>query len=258
MSDSPPGDPRYAQAWVNTERRPIGQLKAIGSTMVGLIAESRGLLVVGIDPVTGHERWHRSATPATVTIGVVVSVTKIGDDKVAYFRPLTNVGFAQLVVADAQTGRDLAVTPPGLFTTLPVACMHDQDACVLSRDGPGGKTRQYRLEVATGSYLVDSEDLRLGARLLDESGVIDLGDRPGNTLGWLRDGKLQWTIRSARRSPPGSPATTAGHGTGSPTSTSSWAPYSGRRWRSLRARPRPRGWRRDRRDRRGNRRGALA
>jgi hypothetical protein len=204
VSAPPPSDSRYTQAWINTDRHPIGQLTAIDSTMVGLVVHDSELLVVGIDPTTGHELWHRPATPGAVTPGVVVHIAKVGANKVAYFRPVAHPNFAaQLVVADARSGRDLAVSPPAWFTAYPFACMNDQDACVLSADPSIGKVHAFRLEVTTGKYLVDSPDLPLNARLLDEPGMIDLGDRPGNTLGWLRDGKLQWSVPVSAAFPPG-------------------------------------------------------
>src|ERR1044071_2497465 len=124
-----PGDARYAPVWINTDRRPIGQVTAIGSTVVGLVADDGTLLVIGIDPATGHELWHEPATPGTVTVGVAVKVAQIGEDKVAYFRPVENVTtYAQLVVADARSGRDIAVSPPMLFSTHPYACANHQDA----------------------------------------------------------------------------------------------------------------------------------
>src|SRR5262245_14927761 len=67
-----PEEPRYAQAWIYTDRRPIDQVTAIGSTMVGLVVDDAALFVVGIDSATGHELWHQPATPGAVTVGVVV------------------------------------------------------------------------------------------------------------------------------------------------------------------------------------------
>src|SRR5262249_10900225 len=200
----PPDEPRYAQEWTYTDRRPIGQVTAIGSTMVGLVVDDAALFVVGIDSATGHELWHQPATPGGVTVGVAVHIAKIGADRVAYLRPVPNTDYvAQLVVADAQSGRDLAVSPPAWFKAHPFACRDDQDACVLSVDSLWGKVHAFRLEVATGKYLTESPDLPRTARLLDEPGLIDFGDRPGNTLGWLRDGKLQWTVPVSAAFPSG-------------------------------------------------------
>jgi outer membrane protein assembly factor BamB len=204
VSAPPQGDTKYAPAWTNTDRRPIGQVQAIGSTVVGMVVDDGKLLVIGIDPATGHELWHEPATAGMVTIGVVVEVAKIGDDKVAYFRPVDDAPFlARLVVADARSGRDVAVSPPALFSTHPYACTNHQDACALSSERPGANVHEFRLEVATGTYLANSPDLPPTARLLESFGLVDFGDRPGNTMGWLHDGRLQWSTPISAAFPPG-------------------------------------------------------
>ena len=198
------GDARYAPAWINTDRHPIDQVKAIGSTMVGLVVDDGTLLVIGLDPATGHELWHEPATPGSVMIALAVEVAQIGEDKVAYFRPVENViPYAQLVVADARSGRDVAVSPPMMFSTTPYACVNHQDACALASERPGWKIHEFRLEIATGKYLADSPDLPPTARVLEVPGLVDFGDRPGNTLGWLRDGRLQWNLPISAAFPPG-------------------------------------------------------
>lgn len=197
-------DARYAPAWINTDRRPIGEVQAIGSTVVGLVVDDGRLLAIGIDPATGRELWHQPATPGTVTIGVSVQLAKIGEDKVAYLRPLRKgAPLTQLVVADARSGRDLAVSPPEWFTTHPFACKNDQDACTLAYEDSGGRVHEFRLEATSGKYLAESQGLPSGTRRLEASGLVDLGDRPGNTLGLLRDGKLQWNIPASSAFPPG-------------------------------------------------------
>jgi hypothetical protein len=203
-SAPPPADAKYAPAWIKIDRRPIGPVRAIGVAVVGMVVEDGKLLVLGLDPATGHELWQEPATPGAVTIGVPVRIAKIGEDKVAYFRPAEDATpFARLVVADARSGRDVAVSPPALFSTHPYPCTNRQDACALSSDGPRGNVHEFRLEVATGAYLANSPDLPPAARLLDFSGLVDFGDRPGNTLGWLRDGRLQWSIPLSAAFPPG-------------------------------------------------------
>jgi hypothetical protein len=106
-------------------------------------------------------------------------------------------------VADARSGHDVAVSPPALFSTHPYACTNQQDACALSLESDGASVHEFRLEVATGTYLANSPDLPPTARLLESFGLVDFGDRPGNTLGWLRDGRLQWSIPISAAFPTG-------------------------------------------------------
>jgi hypothetical protein len=194
----------YAPIWVNRDLTPIDQPTAIGSMVVGIASDGKKLVIAGIDPATGTIRWRQPVTPGDITPGEGIHVTAIGDDRVAYLRP-TSAGpeFAQLVIADARTGEDLATSPPELFDAPPYACANGKDACAVSHAVLGGKVRQYRLEVDTDSYVVESESFRNGTRLLESPHLLDLGDRPENTLGWLRDGKLQWSIPASAAFPAG-------------------------------------------------------
>jgi hypothetical protein len=184
--------PGFRAIWVNTDLRPIAQPIAVGSELVGLVVDGSWLAVVSIDPATGGVRWRQRASPAHVTPGVTIELVPVGDDKVAYFRPYDGGGMSQLVVADARTGRDLTSSPPYWFYSIPYVCENGKDVCVISQGNGAGRSREYRLDVAKDEYGPNSDGLPLGTRLLDVPGLLDLADRPDNTLGWLRDGKLQW------------------------------------------------------------------
>src|SRR5262249_34968714 len=77
------------------------------------------------------------------------------------------------------------------------------DACILSHGNRAGREHQYRLDVAKNDYLEDSEGLPPNTRMLDGRRLLDLADRPGNTLAWLGGGKLQWRIPASAAFPPG-------------------------------------------------------
>jgi hypothetical protein len=192
----------FAPIWVNTDLRPIGQLVTIGSTMAGLAVHDARLFLLGIDPATGNVLWRQQTTPNLITIGEPLEVVQIGDDKVAYLRPYDG-HLAQLVVAEAATGRDLATSPPALFNSLPFACIDGRDACALSVPMAGGRRRQYRLEITTDTYRKEGEVLPSDTRVLEPPSLVDLGDRPGNTIGWLRNGAIQWRTPASAAFPPG-------------------------------------------------------
>jgi outer membrane protein assembly factor BamB len=173
--------------------------------MVGIVSTSdRELVLLGLHPATGEKLWRRPVTPSAVTPGVAIGVNKVGEDKVAYFRPTRDDRhYAELVVADARTGNDLVKSPEAWFTAAPAVCADGKDVCTTSRAAQVGKGSQYRLEIATGQYRADSTGVPSGARPLTKTGLLDLGDRPGNTLGLLRDGTLQWRTPLSSAFPPG-------------------------------------------------------
>jgi hypothetical protein len=192
------------EVWRNTSLRPIDQPKAVGSVAVGAVTgPSRTLFVVGIDPTTGAKLWQQPLTPSRLTPGVQVDITKVGDDKVAYLRPTTEMHFAELVVADARTGRDLLRSPEGIFTSPAEVCPDGRDVCTGWAPDPSDSRNQYRLVIATGEFRPEHDGAPLNARTLHRVGLLDLGDRPGNTLGLMRDGKLLWTTPASAAFPAG-------------------------------------------------------
>ena len=192
-------------AWVNNELGPVGQPLAVGALALGIVSTpDRRLLLVGLDPATGRELWQQPITPSAVTPGVRVVFTPVGNDKVAYFRPTSvDTAYAELVLADAATGADLAKTPEALFSSPPYLCGGGKDICATSRIGGAGKDIAHRLEAATGRYLVEGDHVPTGARLLAGGGLFDLGDRPGNTLALLHDGEVRWRTPVSAAFPPG-------------------------------------------------------
>jgi outer membrane protein assembly factor BamB len=197
--------PRLAVIWNNPRLSPIAQPTAIGKVVVGIVTEDRKLFVVGINPATGKELWRQQMTPSFVTAGVQVEIKKVDTNKVAYFRPTGEdtqyEELANLVVADAQTGNDIATSPEAAFTSPISVCTDGKDVCTISQTTAFNRN-QYRLEIATGRYVVDSDRMPPGARSLDAPGLFDLGDRPGNTMALLRDGTLQWGTPVSAAFPP--------------------------------------------------------
>jgi outer membrane protein assembly factor BamB len=190
--------------WQDRLLRPISQPVAIGTVVVGINAKDRKLFVVALEPATGRILWQQPLTPSASALGVTVHFTKLGDDKVAYLRPtLADTFFAKLVVADVHTGNDLAVSPEMLFVSTPIVCPNGKDVCASSRKNTWSNVGNYRLDVAGRAYREDNDWLPPGTRLLDDTGLLDLGDRPGNTLGLLRDRNFLWTTPLAAAFPRG-------------------------------------------------------
>jgi hypothetical protein len=194
----------YAAIWVNNDLQPIGQLTPVGPVMVGMVVDHFEVFLIGIDPTTGHVRWRQQMAQSAVTRGEAPSIVRIGSDRVAYLRPdsRADTRYARLVTADASSGEDRAESPAAIFYSWPYACANGQDACAISHGSPGGREHQYRLDVATNEYVAVSEAIAPGARILESGGLLDLGDRPGNTLAWLHDGRLVWRTPVSAAFPP--------------------------------------------------------
>jgi outer membrane protein assembly factor BamB len=190
--------------WRNTELHPVGQPAAFDAVVVGIVSvDDDKLFIVGLDPANGGKLWQQPITPSSVAPGVAIRVKKVDGNRVAYFRPTGGSGRqAELVVADARTGRDLAKSSTGVFSSGPRACANGTAVCVLSRVGDVS-VREFRLEIATGRYRVNSERLPRGTRSISDAGLLDLGDRPDNTLGLLRNGVLQWRTSISSAFPSG-------------------------------------------------------
>src|SRR5262249_27037499 len=115
--------PGFQPIWVNLDLHPIGQPTAVGSAMVGIVIDGDRLSLVRSDPATGRKRWQQPLATGDIAPGVAVDIAVISADTVAYFRPSSaDIYLAHLVIADATTGADLAVSPPERFTSPPYPC----------------------------------------------------------------------------------------------------------------------------------------
>jgi hypothetical protein len=189
--------------WRNADLRPVGQPIAIGDVVVGIVAEDLKAFVVGIDPVSGKTLWRDAMTHSAIARGEPISILKVGDDKVAYLRLThkdSNLG--NLVVVEARSGKELASAPTGRFPSPPIVCANGKDVCAISTLFYGSK-QQYRLDLSSGQYIAENKLLPPGARFLSATGLVDLGDRPGNTLGLLRNGAVHWLTRVSAAFPSG-------------------------------------------------------
>ncbi len=198
-----PAASELAVAWVNTELRPIGQPVAVGSVVVGIVSTGNDkVFLVGLDPATGGKLWQKPITSSGVAPGVTLEPTKVGTDKVAYFRPIDRDSRnAELVIADARTGNDLAKAPKARFNSPPIVCDNGNGICTTWSTADG--VRHGQLDIATGRYRVNKYVLPGGTRVLSLSGLLDLGLPPDGMLTVLRDGEPQWLTAVGLAFPPG-------------------------------------------------------
>jgi hypothetical protein len=177
----------------------------VAGVLVGLLLDGKKMFVAGLDPATGRQLWKQEASPSELTPGITLSVTVVGD-RVVYFRPIpTGPLYAQLVVADPKTGKDLAVAGPHLFSSSPAPCSQrpeDRDVCTVSRAYSIQESRPYRLKMDTREYV--PEDAGVARyRSLGPNGLVDLAVRNPEYLAVVRDGKVAWRTPVAQAFPPG-------------------------------------------------------
>lgn len=197
---SGPGAPQVA--WINDELQPVDQPRAVGAFAIGMVSgPDRTLLVVGLDPATGHVLWRQPLTPGAVPPGVAVDVTPVGKDKIAYFRPtVTDTVYAELVLADAATGTDIAKTSQERFSSPPYRCGNEEVCATAQR---AGGPVVVRLDAAGSRESPVADGAPQHARSIGNGGLFDLGDRPGNTLALVREGKIWWRTPVGAAFPPG-------------------------------------------------------
>jgi hypothetical protein len=184
------------QEWATTGVRPIGQPIAVGGVAVGYLQRDKHVYARGIRPNDGDILWEREVTPSKQTYGVEIVPFGFGGD-VFFLEPLPGSPLgdlaARLVVVDAATGRVRHSSPPALFRTTPERCFGDTAVCVMAIPAVGQDARPYRLDLKTGDYAPYAvTGVPEYARDIGERGLIDLGVRPGEEIGLLRDGALRW------------------------------------------------------------------
>jgi hypothetical protein len=136
-----------------------------------------------------------------VVTGISVSPVVL-DGRVVYFRPDPSANLAaRLIVAAADTGRDLLVSDPMVFRSRPAHCPDGKDVCVTVSDG-GRPGLSRRFSVEAGGPVPDPTPIPPGSRFLGED-LLDLGQRQPEVLAGLHDGKVRWQAPLSRHFPAG-------------------------------------------------------
>ena len=196
-----PSPPALTEAWRQIGIRPIGQPVLVGDTIVGYSTVDRDLYIYGVAVADGAIRWRQLATPSDVVSGVPVTPSAF-DGRVAYFRPAAAGGLeARLVVAAPETGHDLLVSDPALFTSHPRRCDDKKDVCVNARDGRSTVSR--RFSVDAGGPVANPGATPAGSRWLAED-LLDAGGRRPETLAGFQAGAVRWRSPLSRHFTAGS------------------------------------------------------
>jgi len=109
--------------WTQRASRPLGQPVAVGDAVVVYALDGAALSVEAVDAATGRIRWqHRAATGAAAA-GVNLDPAVL-DGRVVYLSPVDGSMLrTSVVVVDAQTGQNVAVSDTVYeVTSRPRAC----------------------------------------------------------------------------------------------------------------------------------------
>jgi hypothetical protein len=194
---------RVEGGWRSSGLLPFSAVRNVGGTAVLYTrrpspAGGQEIWITALDPVTGEVLWQDEASPAKVSRGIPIGVAEV-NGHVTYFRDVGGTGnlLARLVIADARTGNETAVSEPRYFGSPALPC------------GDGGTAACSRaLDPATQQVV----DLRIGdrprmapsattagtavpetARAISSGGLIDLGIRAPERIGRVEQGRLRWS-----------------------------------------------------------------
>lgn len=141
--------PPLAVGWRTHGVHPVSHVVVLGRTALVYGITGKQLYLYGIAARGGAVLWRHAASTSATTQGVVLEVVTAGTN-VAYFGPLDRARGrdAQLIAADAESGRVRASTPRLEWTGSPHACdRHPADPCATSyQPGPHANI-EFRLNV---------------------------------------------------------------------------------------------------------------
>jgi outer membrane protein assembly factor BamB len=202
-SAAPPADPvldTVEQVRAATGFEPRTTPKIIGGTAVLYATVGMDLILIGLDPATGAERWRRSANASMFNPSTEVRVVEI-DGLVAYLRPDNPQipVLSAIVLIDPAAGTDMIATDTRLWIDFPEICADDQASlCAPAYDVELDNTlTQRRLRINrqdAGVTLIPeavNPDSSPYTTLWND--VVTINGAPTPTLGIVKDDVLVWS-----------------------------------------------------------------
>ena len=188
------------QAWSATGFEPLTAVTLVGDTAVLYGTVSSDLFLIGLDPVTGAERWRQRAWAGGFYPTTKIAVREI-DGALEYLRPTDDrTENTHLVLADPATGADLLVTENRWWTGFPTICADDAAyLCGWSYASQDNlfKARATRVERSTGAVTVTPDGVPQVPTTSLSGDVVQVNGAPSETIGVLRDGALLWSAATA-------------------------------------------------------------
>lgn len=175
--------------WTQNAAKPLGQPVALGDGVAVYALHGSALAIEVLDAATGRIRWQQPAATGAVAAGVEISPV-IFNGQVVYLRPVQgSMDHTTIVVADAVSGRDTAVSQQEYRVgSRPVGC--DQRVCFSVYAGTDEQA--VAMDPATGA--VTSAGAGTGGRSIGPEGLqsVQQPQQP-EVLTRVADGKAVWT-----------------------------------------------------------------
>ncbi len=165
-SDDPAPTPvrtTVEKVWTAAGIDPVSAVDNVGGVAVVYGAVPDGLMIYGLDPISGVQLWSKPAVLATDANYVAVAQAH---GKVNYLRPSGTDRISELVIADPRTGADLAVSAPRYWSWTGSECAGNTAAVCLQSEiqmaNGEWEKRTFRVDEVTGQTR-PAEALDVGA-----------------------------------------------------------------------------------------------
>lgn len=189
-----------------TELEPIGQPVVSGSTAL-VIVRARGdeLDMLGVSVRDGRVRWRHPYSPGATSSGYLLEPEVIKADRGAEFvvfqEAARGLGPASSTVGSTvqvfpRTGDVINRTPPMELYSPWSTCPDGRDACAegtLPAFPDSGMTVM-ELDLDDGGVRTGFGGFPPGSRQIGAGGLYATGDRPGERIGRVREGRVLWEV----------------------------------------------------------------
>lgn len=177
------------EVWSQSADKPLGQPVAAGDGVAVYVLHRSALAIEVLDAPTGTVRWQQPAATGAAAAGVAITPTLFAGHLV-YLRPVGgSMTTSSVVVADADTGRDIAVSQQSYpIASRPAGCGN----LICFSVFVGTDEQSVLMDPATGQ--VRSAGAGTGGRTIGPQGLesIQSSDHP-ETLTRIVDGKAVWS-----------------------------------------------------------------
>ena len=174
--------------WTQNAAKPLGQPKAVGDGVVVYALRGSALSIEVVDAATGRIRWQQLAATGAAAAGIEISPVVL-DGHVVYLRPVQgSMVNTSVVVADAVTGQDIAVSQHDYRVgSRPEPCQNV--VCFSAYDG----VDEQALTMDTTTGAVTSAGTGTGGRNIGPEGLVSVQAPPQpEQLTRIVNGKSVW------------------------------------------------------------------